>query len=145
MLRVISAYLTAVVVAYFAAVTLGTLGVLSAVADMGLTVTMSDRAAAVLHDVIGMAGSYLPLIAVAFALGLPVAAQIARWVGGARAGIYALGGFVAIAALHLIMEAVLGLVGIAAARTALGLTGQALAGAMAALLFARLTVRPRVG
>ena len=140
MLRLIRAYLTAVVIAYVAAVTAGTLGVMNTIAEMGLTVTAGDRLGAVLHDLIGMAGSYLPLIAIALLIALPVAGQLSRWIGGSRSGMYALGGFVAITALHLIMEMVLGLVGIAAARTAMGLTGQALAGAFAALIFAQLTV-----
>jgi hypothetical protein len=49
---------------------------------------------------------------------------------GQRALLFALAGFVAVVALHLIMKAVLGVSGIAVTRTVAGLIGQGVAGAI---------------
>jgi hypothetical protein len=110
-----------------------------------MDVGLADRAGATFHDIIGMASSYLLLILVAFVLGLPVAAGLTRLVPSQRAFFYALAGFTAIVALHLIMKAVLGISGIAATRTAAGLIGQGAAGAIGGLCFHWLSrTRPHV-
>ncbi len=81
------------------------------------------------------ASSYLPLILGAFLLGLPGAAGLARRMPRQRAFLYALAGFTAVVALHLIMRAVLGLTPVPATRTAAGLIGQGSAGAIGGLCF----------
>lgn len=142
MLRVLRAFFPSVILTYVIAVFNGTQGVLNNIAAMGVPVSMNDRLGAVLHDLIGMTASYLPLITVALLIAFLVTGQLLRWFGWPRSPLYALAGFVAIIALHLIMDAVLGLVGIAAARTLLGLLFQALAGALGGWLFAALS-KPR--
>jgi len=139
MLRVLRAFFPSVILTYVVAVFNGTQGVLNNIAAMGVPVSMNDRLGAVLHDLIGMTASYLPLITVALLIAFLVTGQLLRWFGWPRSPLYALGGFVAIIALHLIMDAVLGLVGIAAARTLSGLLFQALAGALGGWLFAVLS------
>jgi hypothetical protein len=52
---------------------------------------------------------------------------------------YALAGFVALIAIHLILEATLGLIGFAAVRTNFGLLMQGAAGGLAGVLFAQLS------
>jgi len=80
-------------------------------------------------------GSYLPLIALALLIALPVAARLRQWLGGAPLIWYLSAGFVALIALHIIMEATLGLVGFAAARSMPGLVLQGFAGAVAGWSF----------
>jgi len=87
----------------------------------------------------GMASSYLLLLLVAFVFGLPVAAGLTRLLPGQRALLFALAGFVAVVALHLIMKAVLGVSGIAVTRTAAGLIGQGAAGAVGGYCYHLLT------
>jgi hypothetical protein len=142
MLRVLRGYFPAVLLGYLVAVVIGTLSLMGTVAGFGIEVTSGDRLAAIWHDLIGMAPTYLPLLAIAFAIAFLVSALLIRWLSLPRAVLYAVGGFVAVIALHLIMEMTLGLVGIAAARTVTGLLGQALAGAMAGVCFAVLSHRP---
>ena len=139
MIRSIAAFFPAVLLAYVLAVIAHTVGVLSAVQSMGVEVAVADAFASIWHDLLGMVGLYLPLIAVALAIAWLVTALLLRWAALPRTALYVLAGFAGIVALHLIMAAVFGLVGVAAARTTVGLTVQALAGAAGAYLFARLS------
>ena len=141
MLRVIKAFFPAVLVAYLLACILFTQTILAAVQSFGLEVSMADRLAATWHDILGMASSYLLLILVAFVLGLPVAAGLARWLPNRRALLFTLAGFVAVVALHVIMKSVLGVSGIATTRTLTGLIGQGLAGALGGYCYHRLSRR----
>jgi hypothetical protein len=135
MVRALKAFFPAVLLAYVLASVLATQSNLGHLQMLGMEVGLADRADATFHDIIGMASSYLLLILVAFVLGLPVAAGLARLMPGQRALLYALAGFTAIVVLHLIMKAVLGISGIAATRTTAGLIGQGAAGAIGGLCF----------
>jgi hypothetical protein len=139
MLRVIKAFFPAVLLAYLLASSLATQSVLASVASFGLPVDPLVRLQTTLQDLAGMSTSYLPLILVAFLLGLPVAAALARALPARRALLFSLAGFAAIVALHLIMHALLGVYGIAAARTLPGLLGQGLAGAAGGFCYHRLS------
>ena len=139
MLRVIKAFFPAVIIAYVLASALVTQSVLASVISFGLPVDPLVRLQTTLQDLVGMATSYLPLILVAFLLGLPVAAALARALPARRALLFSLAGFAAIVALHLIMHALLGVYGIAAARTLPGLLGQGLAGAVGGFCYHRLS------
>lgn len=141
MLRALKAFVVAVLLTYVLASVTATQVVLSTVATMGVAVSPGDRFAASLHDLLGLASSYLPLIAVALVLGLPVAAGLSRLLPRQRALLYVLAGFVALVALHLIMKAVLGVSGIAATRSLPGLLSQGGAGAIGGLCFHALTRR----
>ncbi len=76
---------------------------------------------------------------VAFFIGLPVAAGLTKLMPSHRLILFMLAGFVAIVALHLIMKTVLGLSGIAATRTLIGLLAQGVAGAIGVYLYCRLS------
>ena len=141
MLRALKAFLAAVLLAYVLASVAATQLVLSQVAAMGVVVSAGDRISASLHDLLGLASSYLVLIAAAFALAMPVAAGLCRRLPHQRALLYALAGFTAIVALHMIMKAVLGVSGIAATRSLPGLLSQGAAGAVGGLCFHLLTPR----
>lgn len=144
MLRVLCAFFPSVILGYVVAVFNGTQGVLNNIAAMGVPVSIADRTDAVLHDLIGMATIYLPLITVALLVAFLVAGLLIRWFGWPRSPLYALGGFIAIITLHLTLDAALGLVGIAAARTLAGLLLQALGGALGGWLFATLSKKSPV-
>jgi hypothetical protein len=139
MVRVLRAFFPAVLIAYLLASVLFTQTILATVQTFGLDVTLADRLAATWHDIMGMASSYLLLMLVAFILGLPVAAGLTRLLPGQRALLFALAGFVAVVALHVIMKSVLGVSGIAVTRTLMGLIGQGLAGAIGGYCYHRLS------
>ena len=140
MLRVVRAYFLAVVVAYLVASAIATLEVMLTLSGFGLTPSVQDILASIWMDWLGMIGSYLPLIALAMAIALPVASRLRRWLGGEALPWYLAAGFVAFVALHLIMEATLGLVGFASARSISGLLLQGLAGGVAGWCFSRVRV-----
>ena len=135
MIRALKAFFPAVLLAYVLGTALATQMILGNVQELGLAVSLTDRAAATLHDIMGMASSYLLLILVAFIFALPVAAALARWMPAQRALLFAMAGFAGIVALHLIMKALLGVTGVAATRTLAGLLGQGVAGAVGGLCF----------
>ena len=111
-------------------------GNLAQVAALGLEVTMGVRLDAAVHDVSNMYGIYLPVVAVALLIALPVARLVMRFLPDARMIGYTLAGFVALLAVHLIMEQVFGgIVGIAPVRFIDGLLLQGLAGAFGGFAF----------
>jgi hypothetical protein len=134
------AYFLAVVVAYLVASAMATLEVMLTLSGFGLTPSVQDILASIWMDWLGMIGSYLPLIALAMAIALPVASRLRRWLGGEALPWYLAAGFVAFVVLHLIMEATLGLVGFASARSISGLLLQGLAGGVAGWCFSRVRV-----
>ena len=135
MMRAVKAFIPAVLLAYLLASVISTQITLSQVEAMGLDVTLGTRLTTTFGDIAGMASSYLPLITVAFALGLPVAGGLGRLLPAQRAVLYMLAGLVAIVALHTIMKAALGISGIAATRSLPGLLSQGLAGAAGGYCF----------
>ncbi len=129
MVNVLKAYLAATVLTFVLASALSTQMILSNVQSMGLDVSMGVRLTTTFQDLLGMTSSYLVLIAVAFIVALPVAAWLARLAPGGSPLLFALAGFVAIAALHLTLKMVLDIHPVAVTRTLPGLLGQCLAGA----------------
>jgi hypothetical protein len=139
MLRVLKAFFPAVILTYVVASILSTQIILGNLKAMGVEVSGMVRLSTTFHDLVGLSSSYLLLILVAFVLGLPVAAGLTRLMPAYRPTLFALAGFVAVVALHLIMKAVLGLSGIAATRTLTGLLAQGLAGIAGGYLYYRLS------
>jgi hypothetical protein len=142
MLRALAAFVAAVFVAYGLAAVAQTQHVMSRLTDMGMTVTGRDRLAATVHDLVGMAPLYLPMIAIAFAIAFGVAAGIIRLAPRWRSLGYPLAGGTAVLAIHVILNLSFDITPIAAARTTYGLTAQALAGAIGGWAFVVLR-RPR--
>ncbi len=135
MLRTLSAYLAAVITAYATATIAHTQWVLWSLGRMGVSVGVGDRLAATGHDLLGMAGSYLPIIAVGLAIAFPVGALAARALPRLRWLAYPLAGGVALLAIHVILHQLLEVTPIAAARTTLGLTVQAMCGVLGGWVF----------
>ena len=134
-------FIAAVLACYVVASALSTQHVLGRVADMGLDVPLSVRLSSTAHDIVGMAPSFLPLIAIGCLIGFVVAALLARFAPGARTALYAAAGAVAVITIHLSLHAAFDIVPVASARTVAGLLGQGIAGALGGLTFSILTRR----
>jgi len=142
MLRILGAWLLAVLATYVTAAVAATQSVMARLAEMGVSVGLADRIVTTGQDLVGMAPMFAPMIAFAFAVAFPVAALILRWRPNWRWFGYPLAGGVALLVLHLALETALSIVPVAAARTALGLAIQALCGAFGGWLFLRLRPAP---
>ena len=120
-----------ILLAYVAGSVLGTQVVLNNVAAMGLEVTLVMRWSSSLSDVAGLAGTLLPLMAIALLPGW----LFLYWLGRrptrrVAPAWYILTGAMAIAVLHPALNWAFGVDVFAPARTMQGLLGQALAGGL---------------
>lgn len=129
--RVVISLTFGILLAYVAGSVLGTQVVLNNVASMGLEVTLAMRWSSSLSDVSGLAGTLLPLMAIALLPGWltldwlgrrPTTPVASAW--------YILTGAMGIAVLHPTLNWVFGVDVFAPARTMPGLLGQALAGGL---------------
>ncbi len=138
-LRLILAFLAAVVTTAVLAAAASTQFVLAELARLGIDIGMGDRLSMTVQDIMGMGMMYLPIVAVAFLLAFGIAALVIRYLlpGWLVPG-YTLAGFTGILAILLIMLAAFGLVPIAGARSIPGMLSQGLAGAVGGYLFARM-------
>lgn len=142
MLRIIGAYLLAVLLTYATAALAATQAVIARLGDMGVAVSFADRLVTTGQDLVGMAPMFAPMIAVALAIAFPVAALVLRWQPSWRWFGYPLAGGVALVVLHLALEAAFNIVPVAAARTAAGLALQGLCGVFGGWIFLRLCSAP---
>ena len=129
--RVVISHTFGILLAYVAGSVLGTQVVLNNVAAMGLDVTLAMRWSSSLSDVAGLAGTLLPLMAIALLPGW----LFLYWLGRrpttpVASAWYILTGAMGIAVLHPTLNWVLGVDVFAPARTMPGLLGQALAGGL---------------
>ena len=143
MSRAIGAFLCAALATYALGAAIATQMVLSEVAALGMPVSFGVRASAALHDLVGMATAYLPLVALSLLLGFTAAALLVRFLPSWRIFCYMLAGAAALLALHLILYATFGMHPVPATRTALGLAAQTAAGALGGCVFGWLGSRPR--
>ena len=143
MTRRILAFIVAVAVAYLASVVLSAQVALGEVASYGLSASFTQRVETSFLDLVGMLRMYLPLVAVSFLVAMPVSAVALKWVPVPRWLGYVIGGALGLWALHMIMFAVFGIHAIPATRFTSGMASQALAGALAGYLFARLSRPPQ--
>ncbi len=129
--RVVISLTFGILLAYVAGSVLGTQVVLNNVASMGLEVTLAMRWSSSLSDVSGLAGTLLPLMAIALLPGW----LILNWLGRrpttpVASAWYILTGAMGVAVLHPTLDWVFGVDVFAPARTMPGLLGQALAGGL---------------
>lgn len=136
MVRVILAFLAAVVVTEVVAAAAATQFVIHEIVSLGYEVGLGDRLATTFHDILGMASIYLPIIAVGELIAFGVAALVVRYLlpGWQRVG-YPLAGFAALVAAIALMISLFDITPIAAARSNLGILVQGLAGALGGLVF----------
>lgn len=142
MLRMLFAYLAAVAVTYVTASIAHTQSVMGRLLDMDVPVTLGDRLHATVHDVVGMAASFLPLLALALAIAFPVAGLAIRRLPRWRPVGYSVAGGVAVLVLHLTLSLVFQITPVAGARTTLGLTVQALCGGLGGWVFRICLAKP---
>ena len=134
-------YLAAVAAAYILAAVSATQSVVSSLAGMGVGVSWPERLAMTVHDLGGMAGMFLPLIALGFLLAFLSTALLCRWWGRWRFILYPVAGAAAVASIHLLLHFSFGITPVAIARSSGGLVVQALAGAVGGLTYIGLTRR----
>ena len=140
------AFIAAVAATYVLAVLMYTQLNLGNVVEMGLTVTMADRASAAVHDLMGMMMLYLPIIAVAFLIAFAITHTVLRWVPQLRTLGYILAGFVGIYVVNYLLVSLLmsGAHPLAVTRTTVGLLSQCVAGAIGGYVFVRMLPLPGV-
>jgi hypothetical protein len=140
-LKLVLAFILAVVTTYVVAVLAYTQLNLANVVEMGLPVSLMDRVGAAGHDLIGMTSLYLPIIAVALLLAFGFTAIVLRWVPQLRTLGYMLAGFVGIFVVDYALGALLtgGTHPLAVTRTTVGLLSQCVAGALGGYVFVLLS------
>ncbi len=118
---------------------------LTRITSLGETIRPSTRIEVTLFDLISFAPTYAVIMAVALLIGLLVAGwPAARWPQW-RTGWYVLAGFVAVATALLVMNAMLPITVIGAARTVTGIFALSLAGAIGGWSYQRILVQPQNG
>lgn len=141
-IRRVLAYALAVLVGYVAAAVVATQFVLARFPDMGVAVGFGDRLSTTAFDLVGMASTYLPIIAIAFAIAFPVAALVHRWRPEWRWFGYPLAGAVALLVVHVSMTVAFGFTLMAPVRSIAGLLAQGLCGAIGGWVLLRALPRP---
>ncbi len=141
MIKIITAFVAATLAAFLAGSMLATQFILANVSAMGMEVTAGVRLQSTLHDIAGLSTSYLPMVSIALLIAFLVAGLLAKRFPTRRLFLFMLAGAVGLIVIHLLMKALLGLSGIAATRTTLGLLSQGLAGALGGYLYYRLRRR----
>jgi len=136
MIRKLGAYLSAIIVAYLLAAVTATQSVVARLGEIGIDVDLKERLGMTLHDIAGMAGMFLPMIAAGLLAAFLVTALLCRWLGRRPVALYVLAGAVALVAIHLTLKLAFGITPIAVARTMGGLFIQGLAGAVGGWFYA---------
>jgi hypothetical protein len=101
-------------------------------------IPFADRITWAAHDLFGMFVPYAAVTSIALFIAFLIAGALARFIGF-RAIVFGVGGALALFVLFTIMRNVLGTVGIFGARGPYGLAAQMAVGAVAGVLFARLS------
>lgn len=102
-------------------------------------VSLSDNISTSLFDMISMGPVYGGIMGIGLLIAFFIAIYVTKLAPSLRWLVYTVAGFVAVIATLLIMEASLGLMPIAGARTMAGLLMQGVAGAFAGYVFTRIS------
>lgn len=142
MIRILGAFVMALVVAYLVSVAGASTHVVQQFQAMpgAPAVGMGDRLQWLIADVVGMAkvGLYPALLAIALAIAFSTATLIARFIPNWRFVGYILAGGVGLLVLHLAVTQAVGTHAVAASRTIAGLVWQVAAGALAGWIYGRI-------
>ena len=106
-------------------------------------IPLIDRLSWVAHDLFGMFLPYCAVTSIALFVAFLIAGGLAHFTGF-RMIVFGLAGALALFVVFTVMKSLLGTVGIFGARGAAGLAAQMAAGAVAGVLFARLTRAPHI-
>ena len=112
---------------------------LSNLTDLGVAVGLGDRFTTFAYDLLSMTSVYLPIMSVALLVAFLFATLVLRWVPQLRAIAYILAGAVGMLALILFFKFSMGTNPIAVTRTVVGIVSQCLAGAVAGIIYVRLS------
>lgn len=137
--RVVLAFILAVVVTTVLGAIAHTQFVLGRLADLGIDISFSDRLSMTLHDVAGMGPMFGAIIGLGFIVAMGAAALVFWLAGVQRMLIYGVAGAVAVAVALLTMGMVYDITPIAGARSTAGFIAQMVAGVLGGLTFARLS------
>ncbi len=121
---------------YVLAAAAATQSVLDRLGEMGIVVTPAHRVSATWHDLVGMAGSFLPLLAAGLLIAFAVTALLNRLLPGYRRLLFVLAGAAAVVTVHVALKLAFDITPVAATRTPGGLAVQALAGAAGGYVYA---------
>ncbi len=138
LLRYVLAFVAAVLCTSLLGSVFSTQFVIAALAGIEVDVPLATRLTMTVRD-FGILPTLVPAIAACLLPGYVVAGLCARFFGGKHLYWFAFGGATAVIALLLIMQAVLGLMPIAGARTVAGLLSFGFAGGVGGWLFSRMT------
>jgi len=111
--------------------------VLSDLASMGVATGLGLRLSTTLGDLMGLSGSYLPLLAVSLLIAFAIAGLLARFADRGRMALYLAAGAAGVGVLLWVLEWVLGLNPLSGARGVDGFLLQVLAGLAGGYVFAR--------
>ena len=136
--RIAGAYLLSVLVAYLLAATAATQASLAGLEGLGVTITVGERISNTGQDLMGMLPTYGLLIAIGFAIALPIAAAFARFIPSWRAVGLVAAGAAAVGLIHVGLNSVFETHLVAATRTTVGLLVQVMAGGVGGYAFYRL-------
>lgn len=139
--RVVLAFIGAVVVTTLLGAIFHTQFVLARLVDMGIAIPFSERWSTTLHDIGGMAPLFGAIIALGFVVAFLAGALVYRFAGVQRNLVYVVAGAVAIAIALSLMGMVYEMTPIASARSWAGFLAQMGAGALGGLAFALLSRR----
>ena len=134
-------YLSAVAVAYLLASVTATQSVISSLSGMGVNLGFTERAAMTLHDILGMAGMFLPMVAFGLLIAFMATALICRYLNQWRIPLYIVAGAAALVCIHLALNMAFSITPVAIARTSFGLVIQGVAGAIGGLTYVYLSKR----
>jgi len=115
---------------------------LTQIARLGHPPSPMQALTTISHDLLHFAPTYAGLSGAALLVAFLVATGLATWTARARLGWFALGGALAIATMLVIMDWLLPVTAIAAARDGIGVAGLCLGGLLAGLFFAATKPRP---
>jgi hypothetical protein len=132
-------YLSAVVVTYLLASITATQSVVSSLSGMGVALGFGERIAMTLQDISGMAGMFLPMVALGFLISFKISARICRYRGQWRFTLNIHSGATPQVCIHLALNLAFGITPVAIARTTGGLLLQAVAGAAGGLTYVLLS------
>lgn len=135
--RVVLAFLLAMVVATVLGAVAHTQFVLARLSGLGVDISFGERLSTTLHDIAGMAPLFGAIVGAGFIVAMSSAALAFRLAGTQRTLIYAVAGAVSLGVTLTVMNAVFEITAIAGARSTLGFLAQMAAGAVGGLTFAK--------
>lgn len=139
----ITALLFSVIGTYIAAVILVSQLNIAQVIDLGFPVSIGQRFAAAGRDLVGMSSTYLVLITIGLLIAFLFTSLLLMRFINKPAILFPLAGFVGLISIHLILNYVFGVAGIAPTRTIIGLCSQGLAGILGGYIYYRMVFARR--